>query len=192
MYCALTIGACACNQHLAADCLWPLPLVVCAMIAPFVAWWRSANTDRPRAATSAPLAGAGSNPSRGLRRRTFRGTGCNRVTAGTDGRHIALFRHHPVRDGGRVPGVAPTQHVLGRRTGNERRRDLLARGATPVADKTPANKIVALPSAPPPPRSPRLAAAAQYRRRRGSRELSRPIRRLMTPRLSRVRAAHSS
>jgi predicted lipid-binding transport protein (Tim44 family) len=56
--------------------------------------------------------------------------------------------------------VLRLRSVLGRRTGNERRRDLYVRGSTPAPDKAGANNIVALnqrptaaalSSAPPPP-----------------------------------------
>jgi predicted lipid-binding transport protein (Tim44 family) len=46
--------------------------------------------------------------------------------------------------------VLRLRSVLGRRTGNERRRDLLMRGPAPVSDKPAANKIVTLTQRPSP------------------------------------------
>src|SRR5580698_6967984 len=51
--------------------------------------------------------------------------------------------------------VLRLRSVLGRRTGNERRRDLYVRGSTPAGDKAGAGKIVALTQRPSP-----LAAVA--------------------------------
>ncbi|MGA8401511.1 MAG: Tim44/TimA family putative adaptor protein [Stellaceae bacterium] len=63
--------------------------------------------------------------------------------------------------------VLRLRSVLGRRTGNERRRDLFVRGSTPAGDKTRAGKIVSLtprPSplaAPPPPANTVAGGIAQ-------------------------------